>query len=59
MAWKWKSDFEKIANKLNINKAISYPKLDIGAEYFVIEISGIECDKNLLSFTYFERIGGR
>lgn len=39
-----------LAKKLNVNKASSYPKIDLGYEYFVIEISDIVFDKSLASF---------
>ena len=39
-----------LAKELNAKKATSYPKIDLGYEYFVIEISDIVFDKSLASF---------
>lgn len=44
------SSMDIIKSNLHIKKATSYPKIDLGDEYFVIEISDIVFDKSLASF---------
>ena len=45
-----------MAKKLNVNKATSYPKIDVGDEYFVIEISDIVFDKSLASVEILQEL---